>query len=306
MFYGFSVLYCMTTSLARAAPGSGPAACPRPRPARSAPRRDSQRSGACRSTTPSTASTRRGRERPGRVERGYVGPRRPNGDRHRSVIGARGDLRRDAGRRRGERRPRRASRDRLEELAGRIEEDGGQARRWRVTSPTRSRWRDDAAAVERFGRIDILVCNAGTGADAGPMAERLPHALFERTVAVNLLGVWYCCRDAGAVMLDQGAGSIINVSSIAGLAGVAHFPPAYQATKAAVINLTRNSRCRGPPAACASTHWRRAGSRARWPALHRRPDLRRPHPAPRADGARRAWPSWPGRCSSWHRTPPAG
>jgi NAD(P)-dependent dehydrogenase (short-subunit alcohol dehydrogenase family) len=131
--------------------------------------------------------------------------------------------------------------DRLEELAGRIEEGGGHALAVgcdvadpeQVAALTR-------AAVDRFGRLDIMVCNAGTNVDAGPMAERLPHALFEQTVRVNLLGVWYCCRDAGALMLEQGSGSIINVSSTAGLAGVQHFPPAYQATKAAVINLTRN------------------------------------------------------------------
>jgi NAD(P)-dependent dehydrogenase (short-subunit alcohol dehydrogenase family) len=131
--------------------------------------------------------------------------------------------------------------DRLEELAARIEEGGGQAAAMacdvadpdQVASMTQ-------AAVERFGRIDVLVCNAGTAGDAGPMAEKLPHALFEQTVRVNLLGVWYCCRDAGAIMLEQGSGAIINVSSTAGLAGIQHFPPAYQATKAAVINLTRN------------------------------------------------------------------
>lgn len=131
--------------------------------------------------------------------------------------------------------------DRIEEVAARIEEDGGRAAAVpcdvadpeQVASMVR-------AALERFGRIDILVCNAGTAGDAGPMAERLPHALFEQTVRVNLLGVWYCCRDAGAVMLDQGSGTIINVASTAGLGGVQHFPPAYQATKAAVINLTRN------------------------------------------------------------------
>ncbi len=131
--------------------------------------------------------------------------------------------------------------DRLEEVAARIEEDGGRAAAVpcdvadpeQVASMVR-------AALERFGRIDILVCNAGTAGDAGPMAERLPHALFEQTVRVNLLGVWYCCRDAGAVMLDQGSGTIVNVASTAGLGGVQHFPPAYQATKAAVINLTRN------------------------------------------------------------------
>jgi NAD(P)-dependent dehydrogenase (short-subunit alcohol dehydrogenase family) len=97
-----------------------------------------------------------------------------------------------------------------------------------------------AAACERFGRIDLLVNNAGTTADAGPMPERLPHELFEQTIRVNLLGLWYGCREVGARMLAQGSGSIINISSVAGLAGLQAFPPAYQASKAAVINLTRN------------------------------------------------------------------
>jgi NAD(P)-dependent dehydrogenase (short-subunit alcohol dehydrogenase family) len=131
--------------------------------------------------------------------------------------------------------------ERLEELASRIEDDGGRALAVacdvgdpeQVAAMTQT-------TMERFGRLDILVCNAGTAGDAGPMAEKLPHALFEQTVRVNLLGVWYCCRDAGALMLEQGSGAIINVSSTAGLAGIQHFPPAYQATKAAVINLTRN------------------------------------------------------------------
>jgi NAD(P)-dependent dehydrogenase (short-subunit alcohol dehydrogenase family) len=131
--------------------------------------------------------------------------------------------------------------DRLEELAGRIEEGGGHA----AAVPCDVADPDQVAAmvraaVERFGGIDVMVCNAGTAGDAGPMAERLPHELFEQTVRVNLMGVWYCCREGGAVMLDRGAGTIVNVSSIAGLAGVQYFPPAYQATKAAVINLTRN------------------------------------------------------------------
>jgi NAD(P)-dependent dehydrogenase (short-subunit alcohol dehydrogenase family) len=131
--------------------------------------------------------------------------------------------------------------NRLEELAARIEEGGGHALAvgCDVGDPEQVAAMTQAA-VERFGRLDIMVCNAGTAGDAGPMAERLPHALFEQTVRVNLLGVWYCCRDAGALMLEQGSGSIINLSSTAGLAGVQHFPPAYQATKAAVINLTRN------------------------------------------------------------------
>jgi NAD(P)-dependent dehydrogenase (short-subunit alcohol dehydrogenase family) len=131
--------------------------------------------------------------------------------------------------------------ERLEELAGRLEERGGRA--MAVTCDVADPEQVAAlmaAAVDRFRRIDVLVNNAGTCGDAGPMAERLPHELFEWTVRVNLLGTWYCCRDGGAVMLRQGSGSIVNVSSVAGVLGAQHFAPAYQATKAAVINLTRN------------------------------------------------------------------
>lgn len=101
-----------------------------------------------------------------------------------------------------------------------------------------------AQAVDRFGRVDILVNNAGLVADIGPVPERLPHDLFAQTVQVNLLGVWYCCREVGARMLSDGkGGSIINVSSILGLGGQQNYPPAYQATKAAVINLGRALAC---------------------------------------------------------------
>lgn len=104
-------------------------------------------------------------------------------------------------------------RDRLEEVAGRIATAGrgvlpvsrDAADREQVGALIR-------AATERSGRIDVMVSNAGTAGEAGPMAERLPHEMFERTVRVNLLGTWYCRRDAGAVMLRQGSGSIINVA----------------------------------------------------------------------------------------------
>jgi NAD(P)-dependent dehydrogenase (short-subunit alcohol dehydrogenase family) len=98
-------------------------------------------------------------------------------------------------------------------------------------------------AVERFGRIDVLVNNAGVVADAGMVPEKIPDHLFAETVRVNLLGLWYCCQSAAELMLPAGGGSIVNIASIAGLAGLANFPPAYQATKAAVINLTRNLAC---------------------------------------------------------------
>jgi NAD(P)-dependent dehydrogenase (short-subunit alcohol dehydrogenase family) len=101
-----------------------------------------------------------------------------------------------------------------------------------------------AAGWERFGRIDILVNNAGQSADGGAVPENIPHEAFEQTVRVNLLGTWYCCREVGRRMLADGrGGSIINMASIGGLGGVADFPSAYQASKAAVINLTRNLAC---------------------------------------------------------------
>jgi NAD(P)-dependent dehydrogenase (short-subunit alcohol dehydrogenase family) len=101
-----------------------------------------------------------------------------------------------------------------------------------------------AQTVDRFGRVDILVNNAGVIADIGPAPERLPHDLFAQTVQVNLLGVWYCCREVGARMLSDGkGGSIINITSILGLGGQQNYPPAYQATKAAVINLGRALAC---------------------------------------------------------------
>jgi len=97
------------------------------------------------------------------------------------------------------------------------------------------------AAFDTFGSVDILVNNAGVAAEAGFMPERVPDDLFAQTIAVNLNGTFRCCREVAARLLEAGSkGSIINVASVAGLGGVQNFPPAYQASKGAVINLTRN------------------------------------------------------------------
>jgi NAD(P)-dependent dehydrogenase (short-subunit alcohol dehydrogenase family) len=96
-------------------------------------------------------------------------------------------------------------------------------------------------AWQQLGRVDILVNNAGVSVEAGIMPERVPDELFAQTVQVNLNGTFTCCREVGSRMLADGkGGSIINIASIAGMGGIHHFPPAYQASKAAVINLTRN------------------------------------------------------------------
>lgn len=104
---------------------------------------------------------------------------------------------------------------------------------------------DVAAAVSRawetFGRVEILVNNAGVAAEGGIVPERVSDELFARTIATNLNGLFGCCREVGARQLADGrGGSIVNIASAAGLGGQPNFPPAYQASKAAVINLTRN------------------------------------------------------------------
>ncbi len=59
---------------------------------------------------------------------------------------------------------------------------------------------DDVAGMvaggwQHFGRIDILVNNAGVVAEATIVPEKIPHALFEQTMRVNVLGTWHCCRE---------------------------------------------------------------------------------------------------------------
>lgn len=131
--------------------------------------------------------------------------------------------------------------DRLEDLAGRIRETGRRALAVAcdVTEPEQV---EDAvaAAVAEFGRIDVLVANAGAVPDGFSMPEKIPPALFEQSIRVNLIGTWTTCQAVGRRMLTQGSGSIVVVASYTGLAGVPYFPPAYQASKAALFNITRN------------------------------------------------------------------
>jgi NAD(P)-dependent dehydrogenase (short-subunit alcohol dehydrogenase family) len=94
-------------------------------------------------------------------------------------------------------------------------------------------------AVARFGRLDVMVNNAGI-ADPIP-AEDEPAATFRGVLDVNLTAVFTGCREAARVMLPQGSGSIINVASALGLVGSWRLPNAgYAASKGGVVNLTRD------------------------------------------------------------------
>jgi NAD(P)-dependent dehydrogenase (short-subunit alcohol dehydrogenase family) len=92
------------------------------------------------------------------------------------------------------------------------------------------------STLDRYGRIDVLVNNAGIAA-IGP-AEEIPAALWRQVLEINLTGPFLLSQAFGRRMLAQGGGSIVNIASVAGLRGIAD-RAAYNASKHGLIGLTR-------------------------------------------------------------------
>jgi NAD(P)-dependent dehydrogenase (short-subunit alcohol dehydrogenase family) len=107
--------------------------------------------------------------------------------------------------------------------------------------------------LEQMGRLDILVCSAGTAAaqymdpsENGADVERLPLEAWDLTIDVNLKGVFLCNRAALPQLKQQRSGRIINISSDAGRRGPPMLP-IYGASKAGVINLTQSIALQAAP-----------------------------------------------------------
>jgi 3-oxoacyl-[acyl-carrier protein] reductase len=106
----------------------------------------------------------------------------------------------------------------------------------------RGGWSDGRAGLDEWGRVDVLVANAGggRGRPVDTKASTLDRALLQLVVEMNLFGTVYSCNAVAPVMKQQRSGKIITVSSVAGIApsadgGYAH----YGAAKAAIAHYTR-------------------------------------------------------------------
>ncbi len=99
----------------------------------------------------------------------------------------------------------------------------------------------DEAAMEKafaqIGPLDILVNNAGVAVRKKSL--EISRAEWDRVIAVNVDGLFFCSRIVARGMKEKGGGAIVNLASIMGFSGGLYPNPAYQTSKGAVVNLTR-------------------------------------------------------------------
>jgi|TARA_B110000116_G_scaffold27823_1_gene21138 NAD(P)-dependent dehydrogenase (short-subunit alcohol dehydrogenase family) len=93
--------------------------------------------------------------------------------------------------------------------------------------------------IEKYGRLDIAINNAGVGGDFAKITD-ITLESWDKTMSVNSSGVFYCIKTQIPLMLKQGKGVILNTSSIAGIRGLPN-AIAYSASKHAVIGITKTA-----------------------------------------------------------------
>jgi NAD(P)-dependent dehydrogenase (short-subunit alcohol dehydrogenase family) len=130
--------------------------------------------------------------------------------------------------------------DKVEATCAAIRDAGGEASATAVDVT-------DAGAVgqmvrtvlERHGRLDCAVNNAGTEGDIATTDE-YPEERWHQVIGVNLTGVFLCMKEELGAMREQHSGSLVNIASICGVTGMANFA-AYNASKHGVVGLTRTA-----------------------------------------------------------------
>ena len=135
-------------------------------------------------------------------------------------------------------------------VAAEVREGGGEALFVEHDVSDQAGWeRALGAAGEAFGRLDVLVNNAGIGDTAAIEDTSLEE--YEKTIAVDQTGVFLGMKMAAPMLAESGHGAIVNVSSIFGTTGGFGASPAYHAAKGAITTLTKN----------AALHWATEGIR---------------------------------------------
>jgi NAD(P)-dependent dehydrogenase (short-subunit alcohol dehydrogenase family) len=120
-----------------------------------------------------------------------------------------------------------------------IQRAGGNARYWHLDVSKETEVIAVFADVNRtFGRIDVLVNNAGI-AGANKPTHEVSEEEWDRVTAINVKGVFFSTKHAIPYMKSKGGGSIINLSSVYGIVGAGDIPP-YHASKGAVRLMTKN------------------------------------------------------------------
>ena len=119
-----------------------------------------------------------------------------------------------------------------------IAEAGGEAMFVRLDVTSEEEWQDAVdQTVARFGKLDVLVNNAGISSRAFPDADSLEG--WQRIMDVNATGVYLGTKCAVPKMQEAGGGAIVNISSIMGMVGSSGGHPAYNASKGAVRIFTK-------------------------------------------------------------------
>jgi NAD(P)-dependent dehydrogenase (short-subunit alcohol dehydrogenase family) len=144
-----------------------------------------------------------------------------------------------------------------------------------------------AATVERFGGLHVLYNNAGIMMEEDHSVTDTEEWVWDRTLAVNLKGIYLCCKYGIPQMIRSGGGSVINIASFVALVGCSVPQDAYTATKGAVIALTKslavqfapkgvrsNAICPGPIETPLLTQWLLSDPEAKRIRLARNPSGR--------------------------------